>query len=235
MVAGEISHRELGRVIVNVRRNSSRVSARWKSGLVSLNVPQGTPVADINRILDDFTPRLLAARPALHFHIGQRIVLPGVTFELRSQTVAPDRILARPTLPVTYVEIGRDFDLSDPDVTLHVNDILLRAARRLAPDLLLPHARRLASLTGHSPVAWRISAGHRTLGVCNARGIISLSYILIFLPADLRDFVILHELAHLLEMNHSPRFHALLDSYLGGTEAELTARLRTYRWPVLRR
>ena len=47
--------------------------------------------------------------------------------------------------------------------------------------------------------------------------------------------MILHELAHLLEMNHSPRFHALLDSYLGGSEATLTRRLRTYRWPILRK
>ena len=31
MAAGEISHKDLGRVIVNVRRNTSRISARWKS------------------------------------------------------------------------------------------------------------------------------------------------------------------------------------------------------------
>ena len=64
MAAGEISHKDLGRVIVNVRRNTSRISARWKSGLVSLNVPAGTPVADINRLLDDFTPRLPGRRCA---------------------------------------------------------------------------------------------------------------------------------------------------------------------------
>ena len=236
MSGGEIHHKELGRVIVHVRRNSSRVSARWKSGLVSLNVPAGTPVVDINRFLDDFAPRLLAARPALRLSIGQRIVLPDVTFELRSQSVAPDRILARPSLPVTYLEIGTDIDLdTDRQATLLVNDMLLRLARRIAPQVLLPHARRLAAHTGHAPMAWQVSNGHRTLGVCNAKGIISLSYVLVFLPAELRDFVILHELAHLLEMNHSPRFHKLLDTYVNGREAELTAALRTYSWPILRR
>ena len=235
MAAGEISHKDLGRVIVNVRRNTSRISARWKSGLVSLNVPAGTPVADINRLLDDFTPRLLAARPAVRFHIGQRIELPDVTFELRRQSVAPDKILAGATLPVSYIEIGSCFDMESPDTALHINDMLLRVARRIAPRILMPHARRLAALTGHAPMAWQVSGGHRTLGSCNAKGIISLSYVLIFLPADLRDFLILHELAHLLEMNHSPQFHALLDSYLGGSEAILTRRLRTYRWPILRK
>ena len=231
----EINHDRLGRVLVKERRNSSRVTARWKSGLVSLNVPSGLPMSDINRILDDFTPRLLAARPRLRFHIGQRIELPDFTVELRCQSIAPGKVLVSPSLPVTYMEIGSALDMDSEDTVLLVNDMLLRVGRRLAPRLLLPHARRLASFTGHAPMAWNVSAGHRTLGVCNARGIISLSYVLVFLPADLRDFVILHELAHLLEMNHSPRFHQLLNSYTGGSEAALTARLRSYQWPVLRR
>lgn len=58
---------------------------------------------------------------------------------------------------------------------------------------------------------------------------------LVFLPQELRDYIICHELAHLSEMNHSPRFHALLDSYLDGREAMLAARLRAYSWPVLRK
>ena len=55
-----------------------------------------------------------------------------------------------------------------------------------------------------------------------------------FLPQELRDYIVLHEIAHLSEMNHSPRFHAVLDGYLGGREAILVNRLKTYSWPVLR-
>lgn len=58
---------------------------------------------------------------------------------------------------------------------------------------------------------------------------------LVFLPLELSDYVIYHELAHLTEMNHSPRFHALLDSYLGGREAELVRKLKGFVWPVLRK
>ena len=37
-----------------------------------------------------------------------------------------------------------------------------------------------------------------------------------------------HELTHLVEMNHSPRFHALLDEAVGGREAEYEAELKRF-------
>ncbi|MBI1224492.1 MAG: DUF45 domain-containing protein [Bacteroidetes bacterium] len=43
-------------------------------------------------------------------------------------------------------------------------------------------------------------------GSCSNLGNINLSTCLLFAPDDVVDYVIIHELAHLLEMNHSPRF-----------------------------
>lgn len=50
-------------------------------------------------------------------------------------------------------------------------------------------------------------------GSCSTRRGISLNWRLVLLAPELQDYVILHELAHLTEMNHSPRFWVLLESY----------------------
>lgn len=100
--------------------------------------------------------------------------------------------------------------------------------------VLVEQAGSVAARIGAAPAAWRIGRGTRTLGCCNARREITLSAALMFVPPHLREYVMCHELAHLSEMNHSPRFHALCDAYCGGREGALAAELRAYQWPLLR-
>jgi predicted metal-dependent hydrolase len=54
----------------------------------------------------------------------------------------------------------------------------------------------------------RIVLNNPTVHSCSRRGLISLNWRLIQTPDFVRDYVILHELAHLKHMNHSPRFWA---------------------------
>ncbi len=57
------------------------------------------------------------------------------------------------------------------------------------------------------------SAKHR-YGSCNSKGNICFSYRLMLYPEAAREYVVVHELAHLVEMNHSQRFYKIIEKYM---------------------
>lgn len=67
----------------------------------------------------------------------------------------------------------------------------------------------------------RIANQKSRWGSCSAQKTVSYNYRIIYLPPALRDYVIVHELCHLKELNHSPRFWQLV--------AEMVPEWRQYR------
>ena len=57
-------------------------------------------------------------------------------------------------------------------------------------------------------------------GSCAKGGNLSFSWRLIFAPEAVIDYVVAHEVAHLVEMNHSPRFWRIVEKLHPGAKAE---------------
>lgn len=70
----------------------------------------------------------------------------------------------------------------------------------------------LSQAMGVQVTALSLSQARTRWGSCTSRGHIRLNWRLVHLPPRLVDYVIVHELAHLKEMNHSPRFWAVVAS-----------------------
>jgi predicted metal-dependent hydrolase len=86
------------------------------------------------------------------------------------------------------------------------DDELLNRARELSTLHLGGRAQPLA-------VRWVDNQAHRWGSCTPADRTIRLSRRMAGMPAYVVDYVLLHELAHLIEPGHGPRFHALLASY----------------------
>lgn len=94
--------------------------------------------------------------------------------------------------------------LSEPDADLR--PVVTRHFRRLALHELVPRLERLAC--DHGLIVRKvIIRNQRSLwGSCSPSGTISLNWRLMQMPAAVAEYVMLHELLHLREANHSPRF-----------------------------
>lgn len=78
--------------------------------------------------------------------------------------------------------------------------------RWLAKNTLPEITKRLAKRYGFSPARISIRNQKTRWGSCSNSGTISLNWRLVQVPAYVRDYVILHELAHLEHLDHSPKF-----------------------------
>jgi len=90
-------------------------------------------------------------------------------------------------------------------VTRRVEDWLKREARRE----IERRARAKAELIGKRITGITIRDPKSRWGSCSPRGKLSFSWRLILAPRHVIDYVVAHEVAHLKELNHGPRFWKL--------------------------
>lgn len=112
--------------------------------------------------------------------------------------------------------------LSDNALLLRLNDqsaeMIQRKTLQWYQKQALPDFKKrialFASKLGVPTPPIKLSNAKTRWGSCNSRGEIRLSWRLIQAPPAMINYVVCHELAHLKEMNHSPRFYAVLASLM---------------------
>jgi predicted metal-dependent hydrolase len=114
-------------------------------------------------------------------------------------------------------------------------DVLLAWLKQQALDALRPRAGHYAAQLGLPAPRIALSNARTQWGVCTEHGAIRLSWRLVHLEPALADYVVAHEVAHLVELNHSRRYWALLARlYPGWRGARERLELAARTLPILR-
>ncbi len=92
-----------------------------------------------------------------------------------------------------------------------LRQLVRRALRARALDLFVQRAAHYAALLHRPLPRVALSNAHTRWGSCSEKTGIRISWRLIHAPPRLLDYVVAHEMAHLVEMNHSPRFWAVVE------------------------
>ena len=123
---------------------------------------------------------------------------------------------------------------SDPDHTARNHKALVKWLRHEALAHFKSRINELAPRMGVNVTALSLSQARTRWGSCTSKGHIRLNWRLIHLPKHLVEYVIVHELAHLKEMNHSPRFWAVVESiYPEHKAARQALRSRIATLPII--
>lgn len=101
-----------------------------------------------------------------------------------------------------------------PHVARRIGDFLKREARRDLEAASRRYAAKLGVPVKRITVRDQVSRW----GSCSTTGALSYSWRLIFAPPFVLDYLAAHEVAHLVEMNHSPRFWRLVERLYPGIE-----------------
>jgi hypothetical protein len=107
--------------------------------------------------------------------------------------------------------------LAENDSSLHRSKAIKHLLSRIVAQDMLPGVQRRVAELNHlffkRPIQCvNLKYNLSNWGSCSSRGNINLSTRLLFAPEDVVDYVIIHELAHLVEMNHSDRFWHLVQN-----------------------
>ncbi|MBI3889303.1 M48 family metallopeptidase [Candidatus Saccharibacteria bacterium] len=207
-----ITDEEFG--LITIRRSSRSTHVKISvapNGTLRASLPLYAPLFMLKRLVK-------SSRDELRSMIDSQ--LPKYTLE-NGMAIGKSHTLVvsqthKPLLSVTRnkqqinVELPEGVELSDAAVIENVRAVIITALRIEAKSYL---PKRLAFLARDMQCDYervRFSHASGRWGSCSSTGTISLNIALMKLPHELIDYVLIHELCHTKQMNHSDQFWALV-------------------------
>jgi predicted metal-dependent hydrolase len=174
-------------------------------GSVTLTLPRGTPL-----------------REGLAFAQDREVWLRRTLSEIRSSLVAPPVLTFGTAIPfrgalVTLLPAQVRRPLIDGTALLlprgedQIGARLQAFLKATARDALATSADRHAARLGRTYGRLTLRDTRGRWGSCTSRGDLMFSWRLIMAPDQVLDYVAAHEVAHLVQMNHSPDFWAVVE------------------------
>ena len=166
--------------------------------------------------------QLTRVEPALPFEQDAVIPLEGADVRIVWDASAP----RTPLLANGQLRLGG----SEAGIARRIELFL----KRRALDVMSPEVAEYAKNAGVTPSSVSVGDAGSRWGSCSSLGRIRLSWRLILAPPDVRRYVVAHEVAHLVHMDHSAKFKALEARLYGAGLSEARIALRRIG-PRLRR
>lgn len=202
-----------------------RENARARRVLVKLVPGRGLEVVTPKRFNTALVPGILDEKQNWINRTRTRMEAEGIDLSGRipdlPETIefrAVDRIYAvscldRPGRVTVTENVTRLMVRGPMDDQPAILESLRKFTARKAREALLPRLDDMSRRLGMDYTALRVRRQKTRWGSCSGRGTISVNAKLLFLPVELVDHLLLHELCHTRHLDHSPRYWKLVAQY----------------------
>jgi predicted metal-dependent hydrolase len=207
--------------VVLERRSNTRFGITRRS--VTLRMPAGCPPEFIQQqlgALQHWVTKQVEQKPALRAYFDKKQYQTGDILQVGDRRYKLEvNISDRATHTARLIGDTICLDLSERSSEAHRHKSSKTLLSRVIADDFYPQVvERVHTLnrrTFNRPIKnIYLKYNHSNWGSCSRQGNVNLSTRLLFAPQAVQDYVIIHELAHLLEMNHSDRFWALVETFM---------------------
>ena len=199
---------------ITVRRSTRATQVRLRvapDGTLRASMPVYAPIFLLKRLVKASRPQLRKmleqAQPEASYTDGQQIGKSHTLIVRRGGT----KIAAARSKQHVVVTLPEGTNLNDPEVVRKVRDASILALRLESKSYLPKRLQFIADQYGFQYSKVRFSHACSRWGSCSSNGTISLNIALMKLPFELIDYVLIHELAHTVQMNHSTDFWQLVE------------------------
>lgn len=230
MFEGTFRHPVWGNITIKRNPRARNIIMRAREDAIYVTAPTQATKEDIEKALDQCGKRLQKIqREHKPETIDSKYSIDAPYFKLSIKECNTQKIKVTVSngIYTLYCHWGTDYSSGKVQQALHK---CIKAAMRHRANSILPQRlESLAAKHGFTYSRCTLRDTRSRWGSCTSGGGISLNIHLIVLPERLIDYVLLHELCHTVEMNHSERFWALLDKCTAPERAkEMRKRLREF-------
>jgi len=195
-----------------IRSNRKTTALYIRNGIVEVRAPHKMPKSEIEKFLiknEDWIIPELQKSQALQAKRDSFALDYGDTLSYRGK--------ACEIVPKEGDYVGYDDDkfFMPPNMSAEqIKEASIQIYRMLAKNYLPKRTMELAKIMKLTPSVVKINGAKKRWGSCSSQKNINFSWRLMMASDEVIDYVIVHELAHLAEMNHSSRFWAIVEKYV---------------------
>lgn len=208
----QIEDPEFGTIKIRTAPTSRKISIKLApSGQLQITAPRFTPKTAIKLILTKSRNeiRQMVSSQQVVYDTDQQI---GKSHNLVIETRdSPTKVMTAGTRII--VSISDDDYIANPQIQSEIRKHIIKALRKEAKSYLPRRLAHLADKFSFSYSSTRLTHAGSRWGSCSSNGTISMNISLMRLPFEIIDYVLIHELCHTQQMNHSKEFWELVNTY----------------------